>query len=82
MTPKKAKGNKEYRICTHGCKITHYENCETCAGFGVYSERPGNFVSSIEAHSDEFWGEVLPCPECGSTENGLSHKEVGNADTT
>jgi hypothetical protein len=65
--------NKVYRIC-FACEINHFENCESCYGFGVYkiSTNPsGTFpVTAAEAHDKQFKGAVLPCPECGSTEKG------------
>lgn len=60
---------KVYRICT-ACEIPHYENCETCFGWGVYSNQAGDIVSAAEAMYRRFKGPVYACPECGSDENG------------
>lgn len=62
--------DKTYRICT-ACEIHHYENCESCWGFGVYSDTLGDVVRAIEALEKNFRGKVYPCPECGSDENGV-----------
>ena len=70
---------RNYRICTN-CPIHHYENCNTCFGFGVYTvERyPGEYfpVSAGAAHERTFRGPCFPCPECGSTPNGLPDKST------
>jgi hypothetical protein len=64
---------KIYRICT-SCEIHHYENCEGCYGFGVYKistkQDEAYPVSAEEAHSKQFRHKVIPCPVCGSTEEG------------
>jgi len=62
---------KVYRVCTD-CPIHHYENCDTCAGFGVY---PGKTIPVVpiwagEAHDGTYPDNWLPCPECGSTPMG------------
>ena len=62
-----------YRVCTN-CTIPHYENCGSCWGFGVYkiSDNPSEAfaVTAWEVFEKKFKAKVLPCPECGSTENG------------
>ena len=63
---------KEHRICKE-CEIHHYENCETCFGFGIYSIQPGDIVSAHEAIEKEYNRKVLKCPECGSNEKGCSN---------
>ena len=70
----------ELRVCTK-CKIHHYENCNFCFGFGVYSveDKPGELfpVAAYEAHGGKgFRGKVQTCPECGSTVNGIPNKEI------
>lgn len=65
----------KYRVCSK-CKIRHYENCESCWGFGVYSSTPWNAVHAIEAISGNLKGPVLPCPECRSTEKGVPTQET------
>lgn len=66
---------KNLRVCEQGCKVPHYENCETCFGFGVYSQQPGDIVRAYHAqlasYGKQLKSEVHPCPECGSTEKGL-----------
>jgi len=62
---------KKHTICTE-CEMHHYDNCHTCWGFGVYSHGDQTQpVSAGEAHARWFFGDVIPCPECGSTEKGL-----------
>ena len=61
---------KKYRIC-NVCAIPHYENCESCWGFGVYSFIPGDAVRAGDVIDGKLKGEVFPCPECGSTEKGI-----------
>lgn len=68
--------NKEYRICTK-CLIHHYENCNTCFGFGIYEpdDSPGKTFPVIAAAAHGFiaiHGKFLPCPECDSTIKGIS----------
>ena len=61
----------ELRICT-ACAITHYENCTTCYGFGVYGvELKSLPVTAIEAHDKKFRGITHTCPECHSDSNGI-----------
>jgi hypothetical protein len=60
----------ELRICTD-CPIHHYENCDTCFGFGVYSDIAGDVVTASEAIDDNLKGEVKKCPRCGSDEKGM-----------
>ncbi len=62
------------RVCTT-CLIHHYQNCETCFGWGVYV---GPFtedrlipVSAHNAHTKEFLWATSPCPECGSGPGGM-----------
>ena len=63
--------NNDLRVCTQECRIPHYENCGTCFGFGVYSDRPGDIVIAVEAHGKrQFREAVIACPECGSIEKG------------
>jgi len=67
----------DYRICTK-CAIHHYENCGTCFGFGVYVKATVDGlipVNAHAAHTQEFRGETIPCPECGSTTAGLPQAE-------
>lgn len=74
----------DYRVCT-GCKIHHYENCNSCFGFGVYTiPKRGNELFPIiaaEAHktvpvrAKELGGKLLPCPECKSTIKGAPSRE-------
>jgi hypothetical protein len=63
-----------HRICWR-CKIPHYENCESCFGFGVYkiADRPGVAypVTAGEAHDETLKSPVILCPECGSGIHGL-----------
>ena len=61
---------KEHRICTK-CRIHHYENCESCFGFGVYLLKLGDAVTGGDAARKRFKSVVIPCPECGSTEKGI-----------
>jgi len=63
---------KKHSICT-ACEIAHIENCGTCFGFGVYLNDQGETspVRAGDAHEKKFSGPVHPCPECGSTENGI-----------
>lgn len=56
-----------YHVCTE-YPIHHYDNCNTCFGFGVYSQ--GNPVIAAEAHGAP-WIDTFPCPECGSTVKGV-----------
>jgi hypothetical protein len=62
---------KQYRICTD-CKIPHYENCDTCFGFGLKREIPNGPISAAEAMGGEPLPEWIECPECGSTPKGIS----------
>ena len=67
-----------YRICTK-CVIHHYENCGTCFGFGVYAKATEDGlipVNAHAAHAQEFRGETIPCPECGSTPEGLPQGDI------
>jgi hypothetical protein len=61
------------------CKIPHYENCNTCAGFGVYTlpDRVGEVfaVSARDAIDGISIQNAIPCPECKSTIAGIP-KEV------
>jgi len=68
---------KVYRICTT-CRIHHYENCESCFGFGVYPDsRQHDFEDNLvpinagAAHDGTSPSNWVPCPECGSTPTGL-----------
>ena len=70
------RGDKmEYHICTE-CKIHHYENCDTCFGFGVYKnpncteQFPITAGVAHDLHLSPIKG-ALPCPECKSTLKGL-----------
>jgi len=72
---------KEYHVC-HKCEINHYENCGTCFGFGVYyAENSCIPVSASIAHNKNTEGrpEISGCPECGSTDNGISELDVVSA---
>jgi len=61
----------KYRICIK-CPIDHYENCDTCFGFGVYIIDDVTYpISASDAHSEEFRHPVWQCPECGSTIKGV-----------
>ena len=62
---------KKYRICKK-CAIRHYENCETCFGFGLYDRDAYHPISASDAIEGKLEFPVRPCPECGSTEKGLS----------
>ena len=66
---------KLHRICRE-CNILHYENCETCFGFGVYSLKLGNAVHAGDAVDGTLKGIVIPCPECDSTEKGIPNKGI------
>ncbi len=66
-----------HRICKK-CKINHYENCDTCAGFGVYPN--GMFVAAVEAIDDKLLFDVFPCEECASTEAGLPSNKINLKD--
>lgn len=61
------------RICKE-CEVHHYENCENCSGFGVYTvvRHPGKTfpVLSGDTHQGKV-GKWRPCPECGSIPAGL-----------
>ena len=58
------------RICRQ-CPIHHYENCNSCFGFGVYEGHSGQRpVRAGDAIYGQLPGQVHPCPECGSTETG------------
>jgi hypothetical protein len=61
-----------YRICQK-CKIEHYENCQTCLGFGVKSELHYGELVPIIAY-DAIHGTVTDwreCPTCHSTIKGI-----------
>lgn len=63
-----------YHTCKE-CEIHHYDNCATCFGFGVYKEPTSDGyipVTAGDAHSGKFNREWIPCPECGSTPEGIS----------
>jgi len=63
----------EYRVCTK-CAIHHYENCNTCFGFGVYVETTVDGLIPINAHAahtKQFRHTPTHCPECLSTSAGL-----------
>jgi hypothetical protein len=68
---------KKYRICRK-CDIHHYENCQSCFGFGVYLSKNGNGIIPVSA-GQAIWrddgrgiiGKVRACPECGSTIEGM-----------
>lgn len=67
-----------YRICT-ACTIPHYENCDTCFGFGVYVAKSGELfpVTANEAIETKVYrGELQPCPECGSTVTGVPETQT------
>lgn len=66
--------DKKHTICTE-CEIHHYDNCHTCFGFGVYSYGEQTPVTAGQAREGLFFGDVIPCPECGSTEKGLPINE-------
>lgn len=61
------------RICDK-CAVPHFEDCGTCAGFGVYGSQHGNglvFVTAHEARHRTPPAKPLPCPECKSTIDGV-----------
>lgn len=68
-----------YTICEK-CEIHHYENCKTCRGFGVYTlaNRKSEIfpVDAYDAIHHIKRGEQKPCPECGSTVEGVPQKEL------
>lgn len=66
---------KEYRICTD-CKIHHYENCETCFGFGLTLYNIP--ITAAEAMGYEKLPEWKLCPECGSTPKGIPNMSKVN----
>ena len=69
------------RLCSHMCRIPHYENCPDCLGFGLYRRAPGSEpapVMAAEAHGEPQLGShhptppnLEPCSTCGSTIKGL-----------
>jgi hypothetical protein len=59
---------KRYAVC-RTCDIPHYSNCDTCYGFGVYSDCTP--VTAEAAHDRQFISDVKPCPQCGSTQQGI-----------
>ena len=65
---------EKLRICTE-CSVHHYENCNSCWGFGVYkiSDRVDEAwpVLATDVVNKVFKSPVLSCPECGSTEKGI-----------
>ena len=74
-----------YRICRK-CPIEHYENCETCYGFGVryvegkeFATIPISAEETIEAKGE--LKEFSDCPECGSNYLGLPSQRFLNART-
>ena len=62
------------RLCTHNCRIPHYENCPHCVGFGRFRRTPGGEIAIVmagEAHgSDPAPPNLEPCPTCHSTITG------------
>jgi len=64
------------RVCTHDCRIPHYENCPKCVGFGMLRRPNGEltFATAGEAHRTDPMAPHLalePCPVCGSTITGI-----------
>lgn len=65
----------KYRVCTK-CKVMHYENCETCFGFGLYTTA-GMYLAYPLSESKAIDGigtdvtKLFPCPECKSTNKGV-----------
>lgn len=61
---------KKYRICTK-CTPNHYENCDTCFGFGVLFAM-GNYIPIAAGKAKNPPNKWEKCPECHSTPNGIS----------
>lgn len=66
------------RLCTHGCKIVHFESCGTCFGFGIRPTRyehepiPVTAGEAEDARGGHLPNKVFaPCPECESTIDGV-----------
>lgn len=67
----------DFRVCTHNCRVPHYEDCPDCVGFGRFRRAPGGEVAIVMA--GEAMGtdtlppgaELFPCPTCKSTIKGL-----------
>lgn len=75
-----------YRIC-YKCSFSHYENCKTCYGFGVYKSSIDNHsllpVAAWMAYEKPDTIEWFYCPECKSGINGLPdnvYDEMGEQD--
>ena len=66
------------RLCTHGCDVQHYENCNTCFGFGLFNEPHPDAPVPISAEEAEnirlgkLTRNTQSCPECGGTIWGFS----------
>ena len=58
---------KKYLVCTT-CFPHHIENCDTCFGFGVFK----NSIPINASYVSDGKRKCLPCPECGSTLEGLT----------
>ncbi len=67
---------KHLKICTD-CSIYHYENCNTCFGFGVYpgKEKPCA-VTAVEAADKTYQANWYACPECKSTPLGIPEEKI------
>ena len=61
----------KYRICKK-CDVWHFENCDTCFGFGLKSNNTP--ISAGMAHDLRLTNSIentKPCPECHSTIYGI-----------
>lgn len=68
----------DLRLCTMNCAVPHYENCDTCFGFGVNEAKHCGETVPVSAFRAEEIREgkrvkssVTSCPECGSTVFGI-----------
>ena len=70
---------KKYHICKE-CNISHYDNCQSCFGFGINKESGTAISAGYAVHKDTYWFSeeekdrkinVIPCPECKSTLKGV-----------
>lgn len=60
----------------HRCDITHYENCPTCWGFGVYASHDTRLrlvpvSGAMAAGSEPLPPSARACPTCRSTPLGV-----------
>ena len=63
------------RLCTEGCDVKHYENCDKCFGFGLknsYHSIFGAQLLPIIASEIEKYQKMIyvACDQCGGTPFG------------